>query len=169
MRAITADRPDAAARELGASVSRWLVTDPSHLVQLWLAAQAAAAVGLSGSARLIVLSGLHRRLIGSIGFHGPPDDAGRLEVACTIHPAHRGQGYGAEAMDALLDWASERFGITRFVLAVPSHHEAPALVPIEVESRRTEWPDKAIDGLAELLEGQPWRPPPRSADRRMDP
>lgn len=154
MDAITAGRPAAAARELGASVSRWLVTDPSHLVQLRLAGQAAAAAGFPGCARVIVLSGTHRRTIGSIGFHGPPDDAGRLEVGCRIHPAHRGQGYGAEATAALLDWATEYFGITRFILAVPSHREALNLVPIEVGSRRTERPDLAIDGLANLLEGR---------------
>lgn len=139
-------------------MSRWLVTDPSHLVQLRLAGQAGAEAGFPGSARVIVLTGTRRRAIGSIGFHGPPDDAGRLEVGCRIHPAHRGQGYGAEATAALLRWAMERFGVTRFLLAVPSHREAPDLVPIEVESRLTEWSDQAIHGLAELLEGKTWRP-----------
>jgi GNAT superfamily N-acetyltransferase len=139
-------------------VGRWLVTDPSHLVQLRLAGQAAAAAGFPGTGRVIVLSGAHRRAIGSIGFHGPPDDAGRMEVACRIHPAYRGQGYGAEAMAALLDWATERFGITRFLLAVPSYREAPNLAPIDVGGRETERPDQAIRGLASLLEGQSWRP-----------
>lgn len=151
MDAITAGRPAAAARVLGASVSHWLVTDPSHLVQLRLAGQAAAAAGFPDGARVIVLSGTHRRMIGSIGFHGPPDDAGRLEVGCRIHPAHRGQGYGAEATAALLDWATESFGITRFIVAVPSRRQDPDPVPIEVGSRRTEGPDQEIDGLANLL------------------
>ena len=61
MDAITADDPGAAARELGASVSRWLLADPSHLVQLRLAGLAAAAVGFPGFARVIVRSGTHRR------------------------------------------------------------------------------------------------------------
>jgi len=156
--AVVAGRPDAAGREIGASVGRWLVTDPSHLVQLRLAGQAAADDGFPGLTRVIVLSGRRRRAIGSIGFHGPPDAAGRLEVACRIHPAHRGRGYGAEAMAALVDWATERFGITRFLLAVPSSREARLLVPIDVGSGRTDRPDQAIRALADLLEGQPLRP-----------
>lgn len=44
--------------------------------------------------------------------------------------------------------------MTRFILAVPSHREALNLVAIEVGSRRTERPDQAIDGLANMLEGR---------------
>jgi GNAT superfamily N-acetyltransferase len=81
-----------------------------------------------------------------------------MEVSCRIHPAFRGRGYGAEAMAALLDWATERFGITRFLLAVPSSREAPDFVPIDVGGGRKDRPDQAIRGLADLLEGQPRRP-----------
>ena len=157
MDAVIAGRADKAAAELGASLSRWLLDDPTHLVQLRRAAEAAASAGFGGSARVIVLSGARRRAIGSIGFHGAPDDAGRLEVACTIHPAHRGRGYGAEATAALLDWATERFGVTRFLLALPSHRRATNLVPIEMASRWTDRSTQAIDALADLLEGRPPR------------
>jgi RimJ/RimL family protein N-acetyltransferase len=158
--AITAGEPDRARRELGGSVSRWLTTDPSHLVQLRLALQAAEAVGYSGFARVIVpATGSTPRVIGSIGFHGPPDDAGRLEVSCRIHPAHRGHGYAAEATTGLLDWATARFGITRFLLAVPSRHARSDLVPIEIEAHRIDTPDVEIDSLADLIEGGRGRHP----------
>jgi RimJ/RimL family protein N-acetyltransferase len=152
--AITAGDVGTAAGELGAEVGRWLTADPSHVVQLRLAGQAAAAAGFAGLARAIVLRrGAHRQAIGSIGFHGPPDEAGRLEVSCRIHPAHRGRGYGAEATTGLLDWATARFGITRFLLAVPSRREAANVVPIEIASRRSGGPDQEIDALADMLEG----------------
>lgn len=152
--AIIAGDQATAARVIGASVSRWLMTDPDHLVQLRLGAHAASAAGFPGVARVIVLSDLHRRAIGWSGFNGPPDDAGRLEVGCRIHPAHRRRGFGVEATTALLDWATERFGITRFLLAVPDRREAFGLVSIQVGSGRTPRPDRAMDALANLLEGQ---------------
>lgn len=152
--AITTGDLGTAAIEVGADVGRWLAATPSHVVQLRLAAQAAAALGYAGFARVIVLRrDARRQAIGSIGFHGPPDDAGRLEVGCRVHPAYRGQGYGAEATTALLDWATARHGVTRFLLATPSRREAPALVPIEMLSRRSGGPDQELDALADLLEG----------------
>jgi [ribosomal protein S5]-alanine N-acetyltransferase len=34
--------------------------------------------------------------IGCIGFHGPPDEAGRVEIGYNIIPAYEGQGYVTE-------------------------------------------------------------------------
>jgi RimJ/RimL family protein N-acetyltransferase len=149
--ALTAGDRAAAAAEIGATVGAWLATDPSHLVQLRLAADAAAAVGFDGFARVVVLPGSPRRAIGSIGFHGPPDDRDRLELGCRIHPAHRGRGYGVEAATALIDWATARFGITRYLLAVPSRRVAPDLAPIEILADRTDDRDATLDGLAILM------------------
>lgn len=152
--AITARDLETAEWELGASVSRWLATDASHLVQLRLAGRAAATEGYQGFGRVIMLPGSRRRAIGSIGFHGPPDDRGRLEVGCRIHPAHRGRGYGAEATAALLDWATRRFGVTRFLLAVRAAKEAPSPVPIEIETRQSVGPAESMGRLSDLLEGE---------------
>lgn len=144
-----------AGRELGAAIARSLAVDPSHLVQLGLAERAASAAGYPGVARAVVLlSGSQRRMIGSIGFHGPPDDHGRLEVGCRIHPAHHGRGYGAEATTGLLDWATARFGVTRFLLAVPSRREGPDPIPIVIASRRAGRRAEDVNALAELLEGR---------------
>ena len=142
-----------AERELGATLGRQQAGDPSHLIQLVLADRAAAEAGYLGVARTIVLTlGSRRRLIGSVGFHGPPDDHGRLEVSCRIHKAHRGRGYGAESTTGLIDWATTRFGVTRFLLAIPPRSEAPDLVPIEIEPRRATW-SAEVEGLANLIEG----------------
>jgi GNAT superfamily N-acetyltransferase len=150
--AVTAGEPGIATAELGARVGRWMATDPSHLVQLRLAAVAAAAEGFAGFARVVVLVGPPRRAIGTIGFHGPPDDRGRLELGCRIHPAYRGHGYAAEALTAMLDWATARYGVTRFLLAVPSRRTTPDLVPVDVEPRRGDGRGSDILGLAALME-----------------
>jgi RimJ/RimL family protein N-acetyltransferase len=144
----------AASDEVGARVPRWLANDPSQLTQLQLAEQAAQAEGFQGFGRLIVLASGDggRRVIGSIGFHGPPDHRGRLEVGARIHPAHRGRGYALEAMTGLLDWATQRFGITRFVVAIQVRRELGDLVPIEVATPGAARLDEQVEGLAVLLE-----------------
>jgi ribosomal-protein-alanine N-acetyltransferase len=105
---------------IGAAVGGWLGGDPSHVVQLAMA-QAAAGTP-EGGGRVIVLVGQagRRRAIGSIGFHGPPDDRGRIEVGSRINPAHRGRGYAGEAMTAMFEFAATKLGITRFLVAVSS-------------------------------------------------
>lgn len=150
--AVTAGESAIATAEIGARVGSWMATDPSHIVQLRLAADAAAAEGFAGLARVVVLVGPPRRAIGSIGFHGPPDDRGRLELGCRIHPAYRGRGYAAEALTAMLDWATERYGVTRFLLAVPSRRTTPDLVPVDIEPRRGDGRGSDTLGLAALVE-----------------
>ena len=130
----------AAERQIGARVGRWLTTDPSHIVQLDLARQAAAARGFPGLGRTIVRSEPNRarRVIGSIGFHGPPDERGRLEASCRVHPAQGGQGFASEALSALLDWATAKYGVTRFLVAVPSRREQLHPLRVEIDFGRVE-------------------------------
>jgi [ribosomal protein S5]-alanine N-acetyltransferase len=47
-------------------------------------------------------------VIGHTGFHGPPDEAGEVEVAYTVLPVLRGRGLGGEVLDALIAWCAER-------------------------------------------------------------
>ena len=147
-------RQATAGADLNVQVGQWLANDSSHVVQLHLVRQAGEAAGFSGLGRAIVLPAERRprQVIGSIGFHGPPDHNGRLELGCRIHPAHRGRGYAAEAMTALVDWATAWYGITRFLIAIPPRRDTEDLVPLEV-ANRPGWPtDERIDGLASLLE-----------------
>jgi len=62
------------------------------------------------------------RMIGHAGFHGPPDDAGMIEVGYTVFPAHRRRGYAGEAVHALLAWAREQ-GVDHFIASVAPHNE----------------------------------------------
>jgi RimJ/RimL family protein N-acetyltransferase len=144
----------AAAREIGATVGRWLTLDPSHIVQLHLAAQAAEARGFPGLGRSIVhgATGRPRRVLGSIGFHGPPDERGRLEASCRIHPTHQGQGFASEALGALLDWAAVRYGVTRFLVAVPSRQDHVPPIPVDIGFGRNQASDMQVDQIAGLLE-----------------
>jgi RimJ/RimL family protein N-acetyltransferase len=51
-------------------------------------------------------------VIGDVGFMGPPDETGAVSVGCAITEDARGQGYGTEAMAALLAWARGQSGLT---------------------------------------------------------
>lgn len=125
---------EAAEREIGARVSPWLMTEPAHFVQLHLAQGSADAFGIEGIGRAIVVvqAAAPRRAVGSIGFHGPPDDRSRLEVGCSIDPTVRHQGYAAEAMRGLVEWAVARYGIRRFVVSVPWVGEPSDRIPVEI-------------------------------------
>ncbi|MFF0076853.1 GNAT family N-acetyltransferase [Streptomyces sp. NPDC005494] len=41
-------------------------------------------------------------VVGDAGFHGPPDEAGMVEVGCTVVPRYRRQGYARAILKALL-------------------------------------------------------------------
>jgi RimJ/RimL family protein N-acetyltransferase len=114
------DRPEA-GMIISAAVSPWLAANSAHVLQLAIA-QAAERGSPQGGGRVVVLveRTRRRRAIGSVGFHGPADEQGRLEVGCRIDPAFRGRGYAGEAMTAMFEWAAGNLGITRFLVSVSS-------------------------------------------------
>ena len=63
-------------------------------------------------------------MLGHIGFHGPPDERGIVEVGYTIFAEHRRRGFAEEAVRALIEWAHRRHEIVRFRASV-----APDNVP----------------------------------------
>lgn len=139
---------------LGAAITRSLVSDPSYVVQLALAQASLGAP--EGGGRVIVLleRPSRRRAIGSVGFHGPPDDRGRLEVGCRILSAHRGRGYTGEVMAAMFEWAATRLGITRFLVAVSSPDASAPRLMTELElSRGSGWRDRIteLEGVLDPL------------------
>jgi RimJ/RimL family protein N-acetyltransferase len=44
-------------------------------------------------------------VVGTIGFKGPPDDAGMVEIAYGVVPAYQGRGYATEAAQAAIEVA----------------------------------------------------------------
>jgi RimJ/RimL family protein N-acetyltransferase len=59
-----------------------------------------------------------RRIIGSAGFHAPPDEDGRVEVGYRVEPEFRRQGVATEVVRALFDWAASEHGVQRFRASV---------------------------------------------------
>jgi [ribosomal protein S5]-alanine N-acetyltransferase len=55
--------------------------------------------------RVIVLRADPTLSVGRIGFHGPTDQAGMLEIGYDVFPGFRRWGYAREAVLAMLVWA----------------------------------------------------------------
>lgn len=68
-------------------------------------------------------------VVGHAGFHGPPDDGGMVEVAYSVDPAYRRQGYARAMLRALLRRASTEPGVVT-VRATISPDNAASLATI---------------------------------------
>src|SRR3954451_21413628 len=99
-----------------------------------------------------VLAVTPRRVVGSIGFHAPPDAQGRVEIGYDIVAGERRKGYAREAVHALLDcaWATGR---ARICVASVSPDNVPSLGLIRAFGfRRVGEQMDEIDGLEWVFE-----------------
>ena len=94
----------------------------------------------------IVLTG-ERRVIGDIGFHGPPDRDGEVEFGYSVLPEHRNHGYATEAARALIDWTLARPEI-RSIRATCDVANAPSIRVLEKAGMKR---------VSEKGEGVRWR------------
>ena len=93
-----------------------------------------------------------RRVVGTIGFHGPPDDRGRLEVGYSVQAAYRRRGFTREAVRALFDWAAAEHGIRRFIASISPTNEASLALARSFGFVQTGEQMDEIDGLELVLE-----------------
>jgi ribosomal-protein-alanine N-acetyltransferase len=66
-------------------------------------------------------------VVGHAGFHGPPDEAGMIEVGYRIVPEHRRRGYARAALAALLDYARAHGAATARASISPDNDASLAL------------------------------------------
>jgi len=96
----------AARTATGIRLSDWFVSD--EITWLWrirldqIASDPRAADWIVRAA-VSVPDGV---VIGAGGFHGPPDDAGLVEIGYSTDPAHRRRGYARAMVAELLRWAA---------------------------------------------------------------
>jgi ribosomal-protein-alanine N-acetyltransferase len=159
MRAVIAGDADSAAREIDADVSGAMIDDLQDFARYRLAQMEADPTVQPWLARAMVLTDPngHRRAIGAIGFHGPPDERGRVEIGYRVEPADRRQGFTREAVRALFDWANREHGIRTFVASIsPQNDPSLALARGFGFVRVGEQMDE-VDGLEYVFEA-PWPP-----------
>ena len=122
--AVLSGRRDDAAQSLGSSLpDEWPDEEDCWLLETrakQLREEPASAPWLLRA----IVTCRDRRMIGHIGFHGPPDERRVVEVGYTILSPHRRQGYAEEAVRALLEWAHTEHGIDRFRASVSPDNDA---------------------------------------------
>src|SRR5688500_17086612 len=142
MRALVANDLDAAAREIGATVPATLSEDLQDFLRYRLAQLEVDPSILPWLGRAMVLTDETgaRQVIGSIGFHGAPDEQGRVEIGYRVEPEYRRRGFARESVQAMFDWAAGTHGLRRFVASisamnVPSLQLAAGVGLVQTESQ----------------------------------
>ena len=101
---------DAASAGAGAPLTPFLVAyDWLWRIRLHQAATDPGSLAWSARAALDRETGV---VVGHVGFHGPPDERGMVEVAYAVDPAWRRRGYATDMLRAALAWAAAAPGVT---------------------------------------------------------
>jgi RimJ/RimL family protein N-acetyltransferase len=146
-----------ASRLAGVPLTAHLV-DASWLWRIRLEQAAVDPTSLAWIARAAV-DGSTREVVGHVGFHGPPDERGMVEVAYSVDPRHRRQGYGTAMLRTALEWAADS-GEARVVRASISPDNAASLAtirPFDFQHVGEQWDDE--DGRELLFERAVGNPP----------
>ncbi|MFC4455865.1 GNAT family N-acetyltransferase [Deinococcus sonorensis] len=97
-------------------------------------------------------------VVGYAGFHGPPDEAGMVEVGYSVDPAHRRQGYATAMLRDLLEEAGSHAGVqtVRATIRPDNSASLATIRPFGFREVGEQWDE--IDGL-ELIFERPARTP----------
>jgi [ribosomal protein S5]-alanine N-acetyltransferase len=97
------------------------------------------------------------QVVGHVGFHGPPDEAGMVEVAYSVDPLLRRRGHARRLLAAALAWAAEDPAVRTVRASISPDNVASlaTIAPFGFTHVGDQWDDE--DGL-ELLYERPARP-----------
>jgi RimJ/RimL family protein N-acetyltransferase len=153
-----------AAAEIGAAVPPSLPAQLDHFLQFRIADLTADPAAQPWLGRAIVVEDqAGRHIIGTIGFHSPPEPDGRVEVGYRVEPAYRRLGVATEVVRALFEWANREHGVTRFRAATAPGNLASQAVLARFGFRQTGKQLDDIDGEELVFELDQWPPPPSSS------
>jgi RimJ/RimL family protein N-acetyltransferase len=158
MRMLLARDHDGAARESGAIVPPDLPDRLDNFLQFRIADLTDDPAAQPWLGRSIVLTEADgtRRIIGSAGFHSPPDVEGRVEVGYRVEPDFRRQGVATEVVRALFDWAAREHGVTRFRAAIAPDNVASLAIIERLGLRQVGVQIDDIDGEELVFELDDW-------------
>ena len=123
-----------ASRILDATLpSEWPAADLLDVLPL----QAAALPGDERFGVWVMIERASRSVVGDIGFMGPPDEDGSVEVGYSVIPARRRDGYATEAVRAILAWALDQPAVKAVVANCDRDNESSVRTLERVGFRRT--------------------------------
>lgn len=154
--ALLAGDSGAAAELLGARVPDGLLSAEEAFFRLRLGQMQRDPSLQEWLVRAVVLRD-GREAVGHAGFHGPPgvngmSDPEAVELGYTIVEPYRGRGLATEAAEALIGWAHEDHGVSRFILSIAPGNEPSLAIARKLDFVRTgeQWDDE--DGLELVFE-----------------
>lgn len=157
MEALAARDLAGAEAVIGASLPERMADDLEHFLRFRIAQVTSEPETQPWLGRAIVLADERgRRVIGSAGFHGPPDEDGRAEVGYRVEPGHRRQGVATEVVRALFDWAHREHGVTAFRASTAPNNVASQAVLARLGFRHVGSQMDEIDGEELVFEVDDW-------------
>jgi [ribosomal protein S5]-alanine N-acetyltransferase len=150
MQALVAGDLDAASRDVGVRLSPYLVEE-GWLWRVRLPQVAADPAAIDWIARAAVDTSTEQ-VVGHVGFHGPPDERGMVEVAYSVDPAQRRRGYAGAMLAAALDWAASvpDVSVVRASISPTNAASLATIAPFGFEAVGEQWDEE--DGLELLFE-----------------
>lgn len=116
--------PSLVAEILGASVPKdWQKTEVQDFLPMY-AQMLVDDPSMLGWGVWLMIQNQENTLIGDLGFGGKPDESGSLEMGYEVFAAYRNQGYGFEAVEALVNWAFSHSELRRIVAHCPADNLA---------------------------------------------
>ena len=158
MRSLLAGDLETAAAEIGADVPRDLPEQLDHFLQFRIADLTVDPEAQPWLGRAIVRMDPDgtRHVIGTCGFHSPPDESGRVEIGYRVEASERRQGIATEVVRALLDWAATEHGIHRFRASIAPDNVASLAIAARFGFRQVGVQIDDIDGKELVFELDGW-------------
>ncbi|MFD7284228.1 GNAT family N-acetyltransferase [Streptomyces sp. NPDC059862] len=129
MTALLNDNLTQASAEAGVALTEYFVTDTAKWVWQYRVNQLISDPGCAGWLTQAVVAEPEGAVIGYAGFHGPPDEAGMVELGYSVAPAYRRQGYARAILTELIHRAVAEPGV-RTVRVTISPDNAASLATI---------------------------------------
>ncbi|MGP4113923.1 GNAT family N-acetyltransferase [Streptomyces sp. 4N509B] len=118
-----------ASRRAGVALTGYFVSDEARWLWRFRLGQIAADPGNARWMARQAVVGDEGRVVGHAGFHGPPDEAGMVEIGYSVAPGFRRQGYARATLVELLRRAAAEPEVTT-VRATISPDNAASLATI---------------------------------------
>lgn len=93
-----------------------------------------------------------RLIVGSVVFHGAPDGDGVVEIAYGVEPSSQGQGYGAEATCAMVEWALAQPGVRAVTASTFPWHTSSVKIIRRAGLEHCGWREHDLLGDLEVFE-----------------